>query len=364
MIFSITWENKPANMHRMLQRESINQATQKSIEFCAIWDVYGDFSLAMDRLRNACDNGVELWRSPVIFMGDIIGDRYHEGLRILSHIDLLRRNTPSENRDALQYIIGNHDLWALMFLADSLDAQKYPQNEEYRESRINFYTGLLYGWNEEEVHRQCQGMMEFLDFLPVDKLSISPFSPDVVRHLFMNGPKIIANMRNSDFWQAAIREICASKLCSRVNNTLFIHTPPTQRSMAELARYGFDIEAMNRLWQSCVQNIFAKNPKETDPSAYFENLFETFLDPANRFKNEKDHPSYGAFSPSQAEALKEHGIERIVFWHDPVTPEYCQMLDGIEMVWVDYGSANSRTFIQKKPKIEWIFEKVLRIIQG
>jgi hypothetical protein len=73
---------------------------------------------------------------------------------ILLHIHRIRESLPEEKADQnIQILAGNHDLWAMMFFAFANDVRRHPENVDYRESRINFFTGLFYGW-PGEMHLQ------------------------------------------------------------------------------------------------------------------------------------------------------------------------------------------------------------------
>jgi hypothetical protein len=62
-------------MYRLLQTEEINRPQNNPIEFSAIGDLYGELMLTKKRLNNLMERGVDIGQSPLIFMGDIIGDR-------------------------------------------------------------------------------------------------------------------------------------------------------------------------------------------------------------------------------------------------------------------------------------------------
>jgi hypothetical protein len=351
-------------MHRMLPKESLNFITQKPVEFCAIWDVYGDYSLTTKRLSHAFNSGVELGETPIVFMWDIIWDRHDEWMRVLSHINLMRQDISEEKKEnAIQVIIWNHDLWALMFFASSQDVRRHLENGDYRESRIKFFTEMFYGW-PGEIHRQWRGMTEFLDFLPMDCPDFETFNPELVRHLFLNWPEIVKNLKYVDYGRDAVEELKKSRLCSRIGDTLFIHTPPTKKAIEFLEKWEFNFDAINEKWQSHVKNIFSSESQQKDPGSYFDIIAETFLHPDNRFSKEKEHSDYGVFSPEQALKLQAIGIKRIVFWHDWIAEGNRQTAHGIELIGVDYGMGNPHSYLQEKPKKEGVFDRVRRIIGG
>lgn len=99
----------------------------------------------MDRM------GVIPGEVPLVFLGDIIGDRNESGLGILEHIHRMRMSLPEEKQDEMiQVLAGNHDLWVLMFFASALQVHEeglLPDEIEYYTER---YTNIFIEFSYEK----------------------------------------------------------------------------------------------------------------------------------------------------------------------------------------------------------------------
>jgi hypothetical protein len=133
--------------------------------------------------------------------------------------------------------------------------------------------------------------------------------------MIVAAPTLIENMRKNQLGKAVISEIASMKLCTRIDDTLFVHTSPTRGLMKELERYYFDPDIMNTVWKFHVSNIFSETREPIDSEKYFSDLCFGFLDTDNRFSNRRKHERYDVLTLEQANQLKAKGISSIVFGH-------------------------------------------------
>jgi hypothetical protein len=83
--------------------------------------------------------GVVPGEIPVVFLGDIIGDRNESGLEILTHIYRMRMMLPEEKQnEMIQVLAGNHDLWILMFFASALQVH----DEGLSSDEVDYYSKM------------------------------------------------------------------------------------------------------------------------------------------------------------------------------------------------------------------------------
>lgn len=269
-----------------------------------IGDLHGSYFAFSENLKHCgiTKLGEDLSKnnSLLIFLGDILADRHPQSIEIIKEIMDSRTEGMDDNIVAL---VGNHDA----FVAKYLLCRK-------RNDIIDLMNRCIM------PNGQGLGITELSLFVNkgIDFTNITDIG-EVYKILINKKDEILEGMRKSELGRKVLQFICTSKILYLKDDTLFLHTNPTQKMMDWLLQFmkknGLNtleeaINEINSLYQTVLNEILIneKKPEEIDKNVYkkFEDIFEIFLHTENRitFNN-----------PAIAENLRELGVNAIIHGH-------------------------------------------------
>jgi hypothetical protein len=268
----------------------------------------------------------------VVNLGDILADRYAEGIKIL----LLNRKIATQASSAGGRVItlaGNHEDFALSYLMG-----------------INIAGGdkpLLMCFNDSE---QGVGLGEFARFTS-NKGSNFPKGDARIRYMNTKREEILKNLRETPEGKILLEELCKFQLLAHLDDTLFLHTPPTPRIIQLFLEKGVDY--INGTYQAHLRKGLYEGKR---PAKDFFKIRDAFLETDNRFtfdgkvrdhKNkdrlkrelEKQMQVVGMTSDQMAERLQQAGINQIVYGHNGDGGHSEVYNGGVRLTGIDYARA-------------------------
>lgn len=265
----------------------------------AVGDLHGNIEIMHKNLRSlGVISTFGRWiggRQHLVFLGDIIGDRWTDGLQCMREIDRLKTEARIAWGD-ITVIAGNHENVAISYLTNRSvafiwnDEYRYYSEEELNEGNNAFSTALRY--------LQGLGIIEFArDYL---NLYIDPTEEGM---LMINGmwPKILWYMQKERDGRAMLEHFCQLQIAEQIDDTLFVHTELTSEMARLIGSLGID--TINRIHKSGLENILLEN---TEPSEDYKNIVNIFL---------YVHNKNNYLKPEEAEHLRNQGINRVIHGH-------------------------------------------------
>lgn len=281
------------------------------------------------------------WRGEkqhVVFVGDILGDRGKDGLRIMRALGDLQKQAQKEG-GSVTILAGNHDIWffAYLFGFQHADTSVNPLWEESSEFDPYDISREKEGAFKERARKemlaelirtgQARDLLSLLTLIP--QQDPSPSGIQKIPHDI--GEQI--NMLASEQTWNAIRHAIAEDttglqealglfhIIHQYDDTLFVHCDPTETLIAILKgeKEGEQSKSLTKALDN-INGIFndelrecLKNPRKT-PSPLWRTVVRDFIKTERRF--------HGAPHLSQASEafLREEGIHAIVFGHTKENP--------------------------------------------
>lgn len=198
-------------------------------EVIAIGDLHGRFEAFLENGKHAGilkKNGDHIhWTGgdrAVVFLGDILADRFLDSPQILREMWLLRKQAQLEG-GSITLLAGNHDMWGFSYLFNE-EFDGIPQEEAF-------------------AHALDQGK-GLLTFLELAKISIpqnvknvpNNFHNDFIEAVFQ-APEIRETIRKTIAQTAELQEIYGQyQILHRIDDTLFSHCDPTQTMIEDLIK--------------------------------------------------------------------------------------------------------------------------------
>jgi len=331
----------------------------------AIWDVSGNFLTFEGNLKKLWLLNDKNKLNKIVFMGDVVADKYINSFDIIRKICDLRKE-----KSNISLIAGNHENSFLMFFSDGEMLQEFFDWDDNRIKRkikktIGFFELLRFSSKfyrykpfllkiDESLHKGSF-REDFLD----DEINFGIIK-SIINDEFLNVSnrlKIIKNMQNDIDGELVLNELCQTKLFDLIDDNLFLHTCPTREIIdllfeySEIADSGHHwqyekdilrwIDIVNKIWQEGLKKVLLGEGNGTDRER-FKILQNIILEWGDWIKNSlnNDRNTVSSSDKEQYMALKNMWINNIIHGHN----------DGEEFggVWDIWGVKIIDIDLQKK----------------
>lgn len=263
----------------------------------------------------------------LVLAGDILGDRVTQSVPCMAIINKLSKEAEHAGGQ-ISVLAGNHDSFIMTFLSEQ------STDEERAQAFSNCFK------NDQGI-----GLMEIIRIFYKDKeakilegfetlnkhLGINLSHPSSIKVIKEFSLKLASDIRNSKAGKELLGWMANMKLCENIDDTLFIHTSPTDKIMDRFVNFGKTaapeaVKAINEIFQKGLRaNLFGAGLDSVHKD--YKALFNTFLNTENRIIGRK----YLSALPSKM------GVNRILYGHNG-TPE-AEVIDGVEVGCIDKGVA-------------------------
>ena len=287
----------------------------------------------------------------VVLLGDIFADRNTDSLKIGEALNKLSKQAEKQSGKIIM-IAGNHEDYLISFLVNdhvactrkncALDVclnGKRPQGRGVSEVILKYSTydnfkKVIASLTDNNAIYFCDG--EAIE----DLYNLMP-NYEWEREKLSN--EILENMRKSSSGRELLEQLCNLRLVELVDDTLYLHTPPTDSIVEMLTRegsLGTHIDRINKVYQEGLNAKLLGKIPEGNPlwDIEYNVVREIFLDTDN---------SQYASDVNNLHILKQKGVNRIVHGHRVVRFGKKSIIEGIEFVNIDTGlgqSGNTNTF--------------------
>lgn len=280
----------------------------------------------------------------VIFVGDILGDRTAEGLKILDDIHSLKEQA-KVNKGSVKVIFGNHEDFVVSFLAERRPAGA----GEERSPLEALFVCSIHKWQGLGVVEFISRFSEYgksfkgdLHALSTD-ISLQMSKADGLAMLNKLSGEVRKTMLEQESGRKILEDICSMKLVIVDGDTVIFYTEPTEGILRELTN-GVDIrqtvEKLNAEFQAGLR-AFLFNEDGKPSNGRFGIICSTFLDTdKNRgFRYKMSKPEI----VEELAILEKMGIRCIVHGHSTVYSMMDAVYEagGITVVNVDLGAGKS-----------------------
>jgi hypothetical protein len=270
----------------------------RSTEVMAIGDLHGSmeaFEANMKHLNLINESGDWIGGNrKVVFHGDILADRGTDGIAILEKIHALRKQARLAGGN-ITVLAGNHEDFAISFLIG--------RTLFHPEGRVDPYSMCM-------LYSQGKGILELAQFGSQDVQSLNPNDYSDSFELWDNlkdeKQLILENMRQTEHGREILEEICDMRIAEVIDDTLFLHCPPTTAMLEEILNRG-GADEINQIFQAGLRGAIFE---DIEPSQEFHDIADTFLDTHNRTPFSDDR---------YADALRSIGINAVFFGHHDET---------------------------------------------
>ena len=217
----------------------------------------------------------------IVLVGDILGDRNTGGVPTYQHIDKLR----AQGAD-IHVLAGNHEDFVIGYLTD------------WDHGGGSAFANAL-------VNNQWKWLLEFWKFANPDLVSLGRDFP--------SESEILSAMRNRPDGMKVLESMCQLKLCEQIDDSLYVHTDPTEPMMDMVQRYWAD--RINQIFQQNMRaNLIEWRTINTTPS--FQELREVFLHTNNwRDDHRTGSPLVPPMTPNQGVSLRNRWVNTIIHGH-------------------------------------------------
>jgi len=348
---------RKAGVQTSVREENEPQGPESAV--AAIGDSNGSFTAYLSNLKLfevIDENGHWMAKNrKVVIHGDILADRQAEGFRILDHIRALRIEAKKAGGEVV-VLAGNHEDFMFSFLMGKKVAQ--PNREEGEDAGVDPLAQCVEG-QATPGGPQGAGLLELSQFSG-DKKMIDNFADalGVIEERFYG---VLPEMWKDSRGMRLLREMCQMKLCEQIENTIFIHTDPTDGIVELILELG--VEAINEHFQVSLVNGLLKG-LPFDPRYHF--LFDTFLYTNNRtfsaytdaLKKTGKRQSFSAYMDRLEKSgegqwglsrelvrrlKKEKGVEQVVFGHSDLGKDNrIHLYEGVTFTNVDQGAGKRK----------------------
>lgn len=259
---------------------------KRETEVMAIEDLDGDirtFEKHVKALGVAEKDASGKWRwtgedKKLVFLGDILGDRNMDGIEITSNIGNLAKQAEQQGGQ-VDFLCGNHDIDFIGFLCgkfgDTLDAKS-----------MNTLTSQAVG-NWELARFDVDPESELKKVEPLIKSGsikkeFRQQAQDLWQKLYNKMPEILSNMRASSEGRMVLENICNMKVAVVHDDTLFCHTDPTTKMIADLTEGGNvkkRVLEVNKIFQENLHKMLFDGENFDDD---FKQIARAYLNTSNR----------------------------------------------------------------------------------
>jgi hypothetical protein len=291
------------------------QEVKRETEVMAIEDLDGSmnkFKEHVEKLGVAKEDADGEWHwtggnKKLVFLGDILGDRAMDGMKITSIVRDLAEQAEKQHGQA-DHLCGNHDMDFLRFLCS-------PGGRVDDEKDVRILTD------------QYRGIWELAYFDPDPDSELkktNPFSADFGSHakelwnkLFEKMPKILEATRNDPLGRYFLKNLCQIKVAVVYDDTLYCHTDPTSAMVSDLTKDGNipqRVAAVNKVFQDNLRKAIFENIEFDDDFRHIKNVYlnannrEYFTDQISAIGLAEDL-LYRRVSAKMGRAERERNIE-------------------------------------------------------
>ncbi len=298
--------------YSQLKREKV----VRKYDVMIVWDLHWKKIAYNENLKTlwVIDNNWNWiwWNKTVVFLWDILADRWTDGLEIMIEINKLRKDARMVWWD-IKVIAGNHE----DFFIDFLIWIKTNKGDPF--------------WLLNAKHKnQWLWLLELKRYWSQELRNTSYEDPQIWEKLWKERKNILLNMRNDQEWKIILDEICNMELVTRIDDSLFLHTNPTNKLLCQLKVKNFDFFQMNYIFRKWLEDILLKWKRLEDiPRWYLLSFRESkkiFLHTWNRINfanNTLEHD------------LVQNWINNIFHWHTHSDGLILDMEENIKIVNVD-----------------------------
>ena len=239
----------------------------------------------------------------IVFLGDILGDRHTEGIQIMLKIYDLKFQA-SKSGGSATVIMGNHDDWAVSYLAGQKVAAPWRPNSRHAGYPLapSWPARGLLEFQNQFGHRNFQELQD-------------AFGKSAIPQ-----EELLQIMRNDPEGRKLLSEICEMKLIVQVDDTLFTHTNPSSIMLLRIVELGID--AINTLYQKGLKQLLFEGVTPSKEWYEIRNIFLCTWDRKN-FDNPK---SPGYQDPNAlSNKIRNLGINHIIYGHDDAPTKYYEI---------------------------------------
>ncbi len=288
----------------------------KTSNVFAIGDSNGSFDTYVSNLRRTgLISRSREWvggsRKAVIH-GDILADRKTDGFKILEKNRALREQARKQGGDIVT-IAGNHEDFMFSFLLNRQGVHG---------------DGVMISIMGE----QGKGLAELARFS--GNGGVIESSLNAYNEGRLDRDEILENMRNIPYGLMLLNEMCEMKLCEQINDTIYLHTDPTDGILEAILEKG--VEGINEEFQMALrQTLLSGQDFDMSKNA----LFDTFLHTSNRTFVNAGMTGRVAISSHLLDEFRSRNIKRFVFGHSDLgRGNRVVEVEGVEFVNVDQGA--------------------------
>ncbi len=303
------------NNHEQEVRKNIEwRKVHRSTEVIAVGDLHGNWdafvqAYTVSGIAKAGKSGNLEWtggNKRVVFLGDILVDRYTDGLRILNALTKLQ-NQAATAGGKISILTGNHDTWFMAYLLEA--------GCEKRD--IAGWMGVM-----RARPKQRKGLEELKKYNKSKNADILSEEARISIQEEVKKEGILPE------------QLSCYQLAEVHDDTLFLHCNPTEKIIEDLitrahveSSLAKAVEKINTEFQQALKEMFQDNFADRTKWSALVNLY-TNTD--NRI-NTSD--------PQQKDALRKLGINAIIHGHSKPNPEIRYEPEGLLIVSADreYG---------------------------
>jgi hypothetical protein len=301
-----------------------NEELSRNFDHYSIWDLHWDYKAFIDNIETQWLAKLDIswklvwtgWDKKLVFLWDILADRWVNGVDILEWINDLNKQANLEWW-WITVMAWNHDDWAIAYLTGT---------------EVSWW----WGWMGSAVYwEQWRWIIEF-DNSFWSKSNFQSLGEFIDWNNFTS-KQVLENMRNSDKWRQILEQICSYKLIERIWDTLYTHTDMTQEMIDLIISNKWNINKINKMYQDNLVNMLFNWAK---PDSMYKKFVDVFLNTSNR-------EYWESFK-----WLKEIWIDRVIHWHSD------KWLSGVKIIdWVKIRSVDSSYWKKwsnyDRPKAVW-----------
>ncbi len=237
----------------------------------------------------------------LVLLGDNMGDRGMSDLEIKAKTERLRIQAREKGGDVID-IAGNHDDIVISFLMDKPIAG------------TNDFSAIQMASTSDGDYMQGKGLLALKYFGSDDLKKMNNDDIKIWEKLEKERELILTNMRSTPEGMFILEAICKMKLTEQIDDSLAVHTNPTEDIVGMILRYGPDI--INQVFQTVLRKCLIQG-ESFNGEDFDKDLKSRFAVATDIFLNTNNRTNFteGLLGRELAEQLRQKGINRIPFGH-------------------------------------------------
>jgi hypothetical protein len=228
---------------------------KRETEVMAIEDLDGDMRKFEQHVKELCvakkdASGHWQWtggNKKLVFLGDILGDRKMDGMKITLIIGDLAEQAEKQGGQ-IDFICGNHDIEFIQFLCSANRPENVEKNADlYTHQGIGIWELANY---DPSPNSELKKINPFVKAGPNTGEVTSKFKQEegnLWAGLYKKVPEILANMKTNPDGIKFLKYLSRLKIAVVYDDTLFCHTDPTHTMVADLSREGNMTQRANEI---------------------------------------------------------------------------------------------------------------------